>query len=134
MSTQSTQPPEPSAQPDSDNPSQIPPPPPPPLPPTSLPSDPSSSQAQLHEERKRPPPSAQLGIRAQRLHVVFERSLGEAIKRCSYENFAACFPVTAERQPMVLRAMYEQIVLDFWQKNARVCMFYFFSSFFLLEI
>ncbi|KTW27618.1 hypothetical protein T552_02060 [Pneumocystis carinii B80] len=50
------------------------------------------------------------GLRAQRLQDLLDKSLGQTIKACSYEQIAKCFPTLAKNSPEVLKNVHEQVI------------------------
>ncbi|KAI1106919.1 Nnf1-domain-containing protein [Jackrogersella minutella] len=50
------------------------------------------------------------GPRASRFQQVLDSSLSHTLGKISWDNFAACYPVVAERSPAVLRAVQKQMV------------------------
>ncbi|KAF2399719.1 Nnf1-domain-containing protein [Trichodelitschia bisporula] len=63
----------------------------------------------LHSPSPPPPQPQDLtpGHRATVFQTAFEKALDATLKKCSYDNFAACFPTIAERRGEVLR--------EFWR-------------------
>lgn len=59
----------------------------------------------------RPPTSSVPGIRASKLHDVFDRALSRTIhKGCSYPHFSACFPTPASYVPEALEGFHRDFV------------------------
>lgn len=58
----------------------------------------------------KPPIADAPGPRAQALCNAFEKALDNTLRRCSYENFAACFPTPAEYRSETLDAFWRDFV------------------------
>lgn len=60
-----------------------------------------------------PPPPAPIpqtpGLRASRLHQVFDQALARTLRANSYQNFAGCFPTPARHVPASLEGVWRQL-------------------------
>ncbi|EPE10022.1 mind kinetochore complex component [Ophiostoma piceae UAMH 11346] len=61
-------------------------------------------------EKSAPPPPPPAGPRAGRLQDLFRSSLQHTLTKISWENFAACYPTAAARNPVTLQAVHRAMV------------------------
>lgn len=59
------------------------------------------------------------GARAKQFREVFRTALRQSLKKCSYANFASCFPTPAKKNPELLKSIWEQMC-TFWDTHAQV--------------
>ncbi|KAI9665224.1 MAG: hypothetical protein M1831_002234 [Alyxoria varia] len=59
---------------------------------------------------RNPPVLSEPGPRARALDSVFDQALKHTLDKCSYDNFAACFPTPAEQVPGALRGLHGDFV------------------------
>jgi hypothetical protein len=64
-----------------------------------------------------PPQDSAPGIRATALQKTFDGALKATLNKCSYDNFAACFPTTASYRPETLESFWK----DFTGRLGQVC-------------
>ncbi|TID26712.1 Beta-catenin-like protein 1 [Venturia nashicola] len=64
-----------------------------------------------------PPQESAPGIRATALQKTFDGALKATLSKCSYENFASCFPTTATYRPETLEGFWK----DFSGRLGQVC-------------
>jgi kinetochore protein NNF1 len=77
------------------------------------------AQQRSRSQSPLPPPPEELapGRRATALQAAITGALDATLKKCSYENFAACFPTTAKYQPETLEGFWK----DFLAKLGGSC-------------
>ena len=54
-------------------------------------------------------PSQSPGLRASRLHQVFDQALARTLRANSYANFSGCFPTPARHVPASLESVWRQL-------------------------
>jgi kinetochore protein NNF1 len=61
--------------------------------------------------------SAVMDRRATTFVELFDRALDATLKKISYENFAACFPTTAQYRPETLKKFWQDFVDRLGEKS-----------------
>ena len=74
------------------------------------PGDASQLQPQSEKPAPPPPPPPPAGPRARRLQELFRSSLQHTLAKISWDNFAACYPTAAARNPVTLQAVHRAMV------------------------
>jgi kinetochore protein NNF1 len=64
-----------------------------------------------------PPEDSTPGARAIALQNAFAKALEATLNKCSYDNFAACFPTPAQYRPQTLEMFHK----DFTGRLSEVC-------------